>query len=168
MKTTMTLGGIGPRLALMCLPYLTLSFTVMYHYPEFLNLAFLDSQLVRLLGYFWLLLGTCFWAYSAITFLRYFSKGRLITWGPFAFCRNPIYSSVILFIVPAFALIFHSGILFSIALSLFIGFKLSIHGERIVLRKTFGQAYEEYEKSVNEIFPLPLVRRKTNEFVADL
>ncbi|MBE0661366.1 MAG: hypothetical protein IH597_02775 [Bacteroidales bacterium] len=162
MKTTMTLGGIGPRLALICLPYIVLSLSVMYHYPEFLNLVFLDLASVKLFAYFWLFLGSSFWAYSAITFLRGFMKGRLITWGPYAFCRNPIYASVIIFIIPAFALIFHSGILFSVALALYIGFKLSIHGERIVLYKTFGEAYEQYEKSVYELFPVPVFYWKNN------
>jgi protein-S-isoprenylcysteine O-methyltransferase Ste14 len=162
MKTTMTAGGIGPRLALICLPYIVLSLSVMYNYPQFLNLGFLDLASVKLFAYFWLFLGISFWAYSAITFMRGFIKGRLITWGPYAFCRNPIYASVIIFIIPAFALIFHSGVLFSVALTLYIGFKLCIHGERIVLRKTFGEAYEQYEKSVNEFIPVPVFHRKTN------
>jgi protein-S-isoprenylcysteine O-methyltransferase Ste14 len=53
------------------------------------------------------------------------------------------------------ALIFHSGLTFSISLVLYIGFKISIHGEVNVLRRTFGEEYEIYEKSVNEIIPFP-------------
>ncbi len=155
MKTSMTYGGIGPRLALLCLPYIILSLIVMYRYPAFLDLKFLDFPYVKVLGFNWLGLGIIFWISSAIVFLKYFKTGKLIIRGPFALCRNPIYSSIIVFIIPSLALIFHSGLLFSIALVLYIGFKISIHGENRLLKRTFGEEYELYEKSVNEIFPFP-------------
>lgn len=155
MKTSMTFFGCGPRLALLCLPYVILSLIVMYRYPEFFDLRFLDSTFVKVLGFVWLVLGIIFWIYSAIFFLKYFKPGKLITQGPFALCRNPIYSSIIVFIIPSLALIFHSGLIFSISLVLFLGFKISIHGETNVLRRIFGEEYEIYEKSVNEIIPFP-------------
>jgi protein-S-isoprenylcysteine O-methyltransferase Ste14 len=155
MKTSMTYGGIGPKLALLCLPYVILSLIVMNRYPEFFDLRFLDFPYVKVLGYVWLAVGIIFWISSAIFFLKYFKAGKLITQGPFALCRNPIYSSIIVFIIPSLALIFHSGLIFSISLVLYIGFKISIHGESNVLRKNFGEEYEIYEKSVNELIPFP-------------
>ena len=110
---------------------------------------------VKGIGFIWLGLGIIFWIYSAIIFLKYFPAGKLITQGPFALCRNPIYSSLIVFIIPSLAFIFHSGLVFSIALVLYIGFKISIHGESRVLRRTFEEEYENYEKAVNEIIPFP-------------
>ena len=155
MKTSMTLGGIGPRLALLCLPYVILSVIVMVRYPEFFDLRFFDSSFIKVLGYVWLGLGMTFWIFSGIFFLKYFKAGKLITLGPFALCRNPIYSSIIVFIIPSLALIFHSGLIFSISLVLYIGFKISIHGESRLLRRAFGDEYNIYEKSVNEIVPFP-------------
>jgi protein-S-isoprenylcysteine O-methyltransferase Ste14 len=163
MKTTMTYGGIGPKLALLCLPYIILSLIVLYRYPEFFNLKFLDFAYAKILGFIWLGLGIIFWISSAIYFLKYFKAGKLITQGPFALCQNPIYSSIIVFAIPSLAIIFHSGLIFSIALVLYIGFKISIHGESNVLRRTFGEEYELYKKLVNEIIPFPryLFRRKS-------
>ena len=155
MKTSMTLFGCGPKLALLCLPYIILSLIVMYMYPEFFDLRFLNSIYAKVTGLIWLGIGITFWIYSAVFFLKYFKPGELITRGPFGLCRNPIYSSIIVFIIPSLALIFHSGLTFSISLVLYIGFKISIHGETNVLRRIFGEEYEIYEKSVNEIFPFP-------------
>lgn len=155
MKTSMTLFGCGPKLALLCLPYIILSLVVMYIYPEFFDLKFLDNIYARVSGYVWLVIGIVFWIYSAVYFLKYFKPGQLITNGPFGLCRNPIYSSIIVFIIPSLALIFHSGLTFSISLVLFIGFKISIHGETNVLRRIFVEEYDKYEKSVNEIIPFP-------------
>jgi protein-S-isoprenylcysteine O-methyltransferase Ste14 len=155
MKTTMTLFGCGPKLAILCLPYVILSLIVMYTYPEFLDLKFLNSTFAKISGFIWLALGIIYWIYSAFYFLKYFKPGNLIIRGPFALCRNPIYSSIIVFIIPSLALIFHSALIFSIALVLYIGFKISIHGEIYVLKRIFGEEYEKYEKSVNEIIPFP-------------
>ena len=155
MKTSMTLFGCGPKLALLCLPYIILSLVVMYIYHEFFDLKFLDNIYARVSGYVWLVIGIVFWIYSAVYFLKYFKPGQLITNGPFGLCRNPIYSSIIVFIIPSLALIFHSGLTFSISLVLYIGFKISIHGETNVLRRIFGEEYDKYEKSVNEIIPFP-------------
>jgi protein-S-isoprenylcysteine O-methyltransferase Ste14 len=155
MKTSMTLFGCGPKLALLCLPYIILSLIVMYMYPEFFDLRFLNSIYAKVTGLIWLGFGITFWIYSAVFFLKYFKPGELITKGPFGLCRSPIYSSIIVFIIPSLALIFHSGLTFSISMVLYIGFKISIHGEINVLRRIFGEEYEIYEKSVNEIFPFP-------------
>jgi len=155
MRTSMTLGGIGPKLALLCLPYVILSLIVMHRYPEFFDLSFLDFPYMKVFGFVWLGTGFIFWFSSAVFFLRHFKAGKLITKGPFALCRNPIYSSLIVFVIPSLGLMFHSGLIFSISLVLYIGFKISIHGESRLLRRTFREEYDEYEKSVNEIFPFP-------------
>ncbi|MBE0676674.1 MAG: hypothetical protein IH591_18610 [Bacteroidales bacterium] len=155
MKNAMTLFGCGPKLALMCLPYIILSLIVMYKYPDFFDLRFLDNIYARVSGFILLGIGILYWIYSAVYFLKFFKPGELITRGPFGLCRNPIYSSIIVFIIPSLALIFHSGLTLSISIVLYIGFRLSIHGETGILRKIFGEEYAKYEKSVNEIIPFP-------------
>ena len=151
----MTLFGCGPKLAILCLPYIILSLIVMYMYPEFFDLRFLDIIYAKVAGFIWLGIGIIFWIYSAVFFLKYFKPGELIAKGPFGLCRNPIYSSIIVFIIPSLALIFHSGLTFSISIVLYIVLKISIHGETNVLKRIFGEEYEKYEKSVNEIIPFP-------------
>ena len=140
---------------LICLPYIILAISVGFKYPEFLNIDFFDHVVFKYLGLFWLVAGFIFWISSIIIFLTDFKKGKLITRGTFGWCRNPVYASFIIFILPAFALIYHSGLIASIVLVFYINFKLSIHGENILLERTFGNEYEIYKQSVNEIFPFP-------------
>ena len=66
----MTLFGCGPKLALLCLPYIILSLIIMIKYPEFLHLQFLDLILFKIIGVLWLGLGLIFWGYSAVYFLK--------------------------------------------------------------------------------------------------
>jgi protein-S-isoprenylcysteine O-methyltransferase Ste14 len=159
LNTLEKLGGIGPRLALMCLPYVVLSLIVMRRYPDFGRPGFTGSPRMktaaRALGFLWLAVGVVFWAWSGVYFLRHYRDEGLITEGPFALCRNPIYSAIIVFIIPGLAVMSRSGLVLSDALVMYIGFKMSIHGEAIPLARTFGEEYEAYEKSVNELFPFP-------------
>ncbi|MDP4292046.1 MAG: methyltransferase [Bacteroidota bacterium] len=155
MDTKMTWGGIGPKLAILSLPYAILAIFVMNREPGLLNAGFLEGGLYKAIGYAWLAIGVVFWVSSALYFLHDFKAGKLITRGPYGLCRNPIYASIIVFILPALAVLFHSGMVFTIVLILYLNFKLSIHGECLILSRIYGEEYERYKKSVNEIIPFP-------------
>jgi protein-S-isoprenylcysteine O-methyltransferase Ste14 len=155
MNTKMTFGGIGPKLALITLPYILLAIMVIERDPEFLKLNFSGKEWPGVAGYIWICTGIIFYILTIIVFLTDFKKGKLVTRGTFSLCRNPIYASFIVFFIPGLAVVFHSGIILSIAVVMYLNFKISIHGEKIVLRRNFGQDYEKYEKQVNEILPFP-------------
>ncbi len=160
MNTKMTYGGIGPKLALISLPYLILTVLIMQKDQQFLKLQFLNNLWFYRIGLAWIGIGIIFYLASAITFLRNFKKGILITRGTYSICRNPIYASIIVFIIPGLGLIYYSAMIGSIAVVLYINFKISIHGENIVLARNFGEAYIKYKEEVNEIIPFPKFRIK--------
>jgi protein-S-isoprenylcysteine O-methyltransferase Ste14 len=160
MKNGMTLFGCGPKLALLSLPYILLSIAIMITYPEFLSFWSLNPLPFYIAGGLMVITGLIFWVYSAIFFIRKFKPGVLLTSGPFSLCRNPIYSSIILFIIPSIGLLLRSGLILTIPVVLYIGFRLTIHGETIILKRTFGEEYDNYERSVNEVFPVPPFLRK--------
>jgi hypothetical protein len=62
----MTLFGCGPKLALLCLPYIILSLIIMIKYPEFFDMRFLDFPLFKVFGIIWLGSGLIFWIYPAV------------------------------------------------------------------------------------------------------
>jgi len=156
----MTFGGIGPKLALITLPYIILATLVNQRYPEFMKMDFIGSEFSETAGYILISIGLVFYAFTIVVFLADFKKGLLVTRGTFALCRNPIYASFIVFFIPGLALVLQSGMILSIALVLYLNFKLSIHGENIVLERKFGKVYETYRKNVNEIVPVPRLRNK--------
>jgi protein-S-isoprenylcysteine O-methyltransferase Ste14 len=159
MKNGMTLFGCGPKLALICLPYILLSIVIMFKYPEFLSFRTLHILPVKIFGVLWGLIGLVFWINSAIYFINNLKPGVLLTSGPFSLCRDPIYSAIIVLILPAIGLILHSGLILTIPVVLYIGFKMTIQGEKIILKRIFGKDYYKHEKSVIEIFPLPSILR---------
>ncbi len=159
MNTKMTFGGIGPKLALISLPYILLAIIVIQSDPQFLKLNFADSGWMPFAGYIWIGIGFLFYVATINVFLTDFKKGLLVTRGTFSLCRNPIYASFIVFFIPGLALIFQSGMILSIAIVLYLNFKISIHGENKVLEREYGELYEIYRKSVNEIIPIPFIRK---------
>lgn len=159
MKTKMTFGGIGPKLALISLPYIVLAMLVMQRDPQFLKLHIGNSGWISVAGYAWIGIGFLFYIATIVVFLTDFKKGLLVTRGTFGLCRNPIYASFIVFFIPGLALVFQSGMIISIALVLYLNFKISIHGENKVLEREFGEDYADYRKCVNEIIPFPVIRK---------
>ncbi len=151
----MTWAGVGPRLALITLPYIILALVLMIKEPKFLVMNFLNEIVAGIIGYLLLFVGLVFYKISAKTFFQGFKKEELITNGTYRLCRNPIYATFIIFIIPALALIFKSGIILSIDMALYVNFKVLIREEYINLRNNFGEEYDRYEKIVNEILPIP-------------
>jgi protein-S-isoprenylcysteine O-methyltransferase Ste14 len=160
MNTKMTFGGIGPKLALITLPYIVLTILVMQRDPLFLKLLFSDSGWIAVAGYARIGIGFVFYVATIVVFLTDFKKGLLVKRGTFSLCSNPIYGSFIVFFIPGLALVFQSGMTLSIAFVLYLYFKISIHGENKVLQREFGEAYEKYSKSVNKIIPFPIIRKQ--------
>ncbi|NVO21248.1 MAG: hypothetical protein HXX13_16215 [Bacteroidetes bacterium] len=159
MNSKMTYGGIGPKLALITLPYVILSIIIMQRDPQFLFMNVPDSLWLKIPGLILLAGGLLFYMFTIVIFLADFKNGQLITRGPFALCRNPIYATFLVFIIPGLALFLQSGLTLSIDLVLYINFRISIHGENRVLERQFGQEYIAYRSRVNELIPVPRINK---------
>ena len=82
-----------------------------------------------------------------------FSKGKLVTSGAYGVVRNPIYSSVTLFILPAVALLTLTWVYLVPAVFLYSGVLIFIRKEEQQLRLAFGKQYEEYTARVDRLIP---------------
>lgn len=80
------------------------------------------------------------------------TEGELVTRGPFALVRNPIYSAVILFTWAGASA--HLN-LASAALALLVlgGMLVRIHFEEQALRERYGAAYADYCRRVKRLVP---------------
>jgi protein-S-isoprenylcysteine O-methyltransferase Ste14 len=82
-----------------------------------------------------------------------FSKGKLVTTGAYGVVRNPIYSSVTFFILPAVALITLTWVYFVVSIFLYVGVMIFIGTEEKQLTKAFGKKYEDYIAGVDRLVP---------------
>jgi protein-S-isoprenylcysteine O-methyltransferase Ste14 len=78
---------------------------------------------------------------------------ELVTWGPFAYVRHPLYAAMMLTIPPLF-LIWFSDLLFLLPWFLIVvstHFVVSLEERKLV--QEFGQAYESYRDYVPALVP---------------
>ncbi|MBI5620629.1 isoprenylcysteine carboxylmethyltransferase family protein [Candidatus Gottesmanbacteria bacterium] len=75
----------------------------------------------------------------------------IVTSGPFAYVRNPIYLGLLLFII-GFELALTSWLVFA-AIPLFILIRMAIAKEETLLRRYFGKSYAAYCQKVPRLLP---------------
>ncbi|MEO0159725.1 MAG: isoprenylcysteine carboxylmethyltransferase family protein [candidate division WOR-3 bacterium] len=110
--------------------------------PKFFGLLIIfPSLLLIFLGLFTLLL-------NKTTIIPGEKPKKLVNFGIFGICRNPIYLGDLLLIV-GFSIYFQTliGIIFAILFFLVMD-KFVIPKEEEILEKTFGESYVEYKKCV--------------------
>lgn len=148
----MTIIGQGGKIILFTLPSLIAAILVHIYFPQ---IAVLPESIsfIRPLGYILLVPGLILWGTAVSQLLTGFSKGKLVTTGAYGVVRNPIYSSVTFFILPAVALLTLTWVYFIPSVFLYVGVMIFISVEEKQLTKAFGKEYEDYMASVDRLIP---------------
>ena len=103
-KNGMKIIGQGGKIILFMLPSLIAAIWVHTHASQIAALP--DGiNFIKPIGYLLLLLGFILWGAAVVQLMLGFSKGKLVTTSAYGVVRNPIYSSVTVFILPAVALL---------------------------------------------------------------
>ena len=149
----MNIVGQGGKIILFTVPALIAAILVHTYWPQ---IAALPQWLsfIKPVGYVWLLPGLILWGAAVIQLLTGFSKGKLVTTGAYGVVRNPIYSSVTFFILPAVALMTLTWVYFVASVFLYVGVMIFIGTEEKQLTQAFGKDYEEYIARVDRLIPL--------------
>lgn len=146
--------GVGPRMGLALTPWLVAAIGLRVWSPAISALP-LPSTPRLALGAALVSLGLVFWAWSAVHFIRHFFAGGLLTSGPFAWCRNPIYASFIVLLIPGAALLANAWPLLAADVALYMIFRRFIGEEDRMLAERFGASYQAYRRRVGEVLPVP-------------
>jgi protein-S-isoprenylcysteine O-methyltransferase Ste14 len=148
----MNIVGQGGKIILFMLPSLIAAILVHTYLP---NIAALPEGIsfIKPVGYVLLLLGVILWGAAIYQLLTGFSKGKLVTTGAYGVVRNPIYSSVTFFILPAVALMTLTWVYFVPSIFLYVGVMIFIGKEEAQLKNAFGKNYEEYLTRVDRLVP---------------
>ena len=166
----MNIVGQGGKIMLFTLPSLLAAILVHTFLPQ---AAALPESIgfLKPLGCLFLPLGLVLWGTAVIQLLAGFAKGRLIITGAYGVVRNPIYSSVTFFILPAVALMTLTWVYLVASVFLYAGVMIFIGKEEKQLAAAFGKEYEDYQAEVDRMVPLrrpratghrgsPLVQRR--------
>jgi protein-S-isoprenylcysteine O-methyltransferase Ste14 len=134
------------------LPSLIAAILVHIYFPQFAALP-AGLNFIQPVGYLLLLPGLVLWGAAVFQLLTGFSKGKLVTTGAYGVVRNPIYSSVTFFILPAVSLLTLTWVYFVPAIFLYAGVMIFIGHEERQLTQAFGKEYEDYLARVDRLVP---------------
>jgi protein-S-isoprenylcysteine O-methyltransferase Ste14 len=148
----MNIVGQGGKIIFFVLPSLIAAIWVHTYLPR---IAALPESIwfVKPAGYLMLLLGLAMWGAAVVQLMTGFSKGNLVTTGAYGIVRNPIYSSVTFFVLPAVALLTLTWVYVVVSVFLYAGVMVFIGKEERQLTKAFGKKYEEYMARVDRLVP---------------
>lgn len=147
--------GVGPAYVARMLPFIALAITATILWPEVSRFPTRPNAPFVAAGVVWLVLGVGFWALTIRRFLRGFRSGERITDGTFAYCRNPLYASLVVFVLPAVGLLAETWTFLALApLAAILGTPL-IRREERDLARTFGGEWERYAAGTSRLLPMP-------------
>lgn len=142
-----SLAGSGRKIGMVTFPFLIAGLSFNFLNPAFFSVGGPASSL-SFISVIVLIPGLILWFWSVVLILTQIPKGRLITKGPYALVRHPLYTSVALLVLP------WAGILFNTWLGIFIGFiiylasRLYSPDEEKSLSLKFGEEWVRYSKTV--------------------
>jgi protein-S-isoprenylcysteine O-methyltransferase Ste14 len=149
----MNIVGQGGKIILFMLPSLIAAILVHTYLPQIAALPG-SISFIKPVGYLLLLLGLILWGAAVIQLMMGFPKGKLVTTGAYGVVRNPIYSSVTFFILPAIALMTLTWVYFVVSIFLYVSVMIFIGKEEKQLTKAFGKEYEDFITRVDRLVPL--------------
>jgi protein-S-isoprenylcysteine O-methyltransferase Ste14 len=148
----MNIVGQGGKIILFMLPSLIAAIGLQAYFPQIATLP--DStSFIRPVGYVLLPIGLILWGAAVVQLMMGFSKGKLVTIGAYGVVRNPIYSSVTFFILPAIALLTLTWVYFVPSAFLYLGVMIFIGTEEKQLLEAFGREYQDYSALVDRLVP---------------
>jgi protein-S-isoprenylcysteine O-methyltransferase Ste14 len=140
--------GVGPRIILRALPLVLMAVALGIFAPQIVTIGVFDNTAVKTFGWLWLAFGIAAFAASLVQFIANFPKGKLISTGMYACSRNPIYSSWIVFILPALAFVLNNWLFFAAAYVMCRSTLVLVREEEKDLLLVFGKEYDEYKSRV--------------------
>lgn len=155
----MDIVGQGGKIILFMLPSLVAAIWLNIFFPSIASLP-KGVQFIKPIGYILLVPGLLMWGSAVILLLTKFPKGELVTTGAYGLVRNPIYASVIWFVLPGVSLITLTWVYLVAALFLFVGVQIFIKKEERQLLQVFGQTYQDYQAHVDRLIPFKKPRSK--------
>ena len=95
-----------------------------------------------------LVAGLAIWIWSVILILANVPSGRLITSGPYAWVKHPLYTAVALLVLPWVGFLLNTWLGAVVGVALYLGSRIFAPAEEADLSRTFGEAWQAYSRSV--------------------
>jgi len=142
-----TLVGSGDRIGLFTLPFLVVGLILNVAYPAVFDVGGPPAALLVASSAV-LAVGVAIWAWSIVLIVTRVPNGELITSGPYALVKHPLYTAVALLVLPWLGLILNTWLGAVVGVVLYTGSRIFAPAEEATLSNTFGAAWAEYTSLV--------------------
>lgn len=92
--------------------------------------------------------GVIVWLWSVVLILAKVPRGELITTGPFALVKHPLYTGVAILVLPWAGFLLDSWLGAAVGVALYIASRLFAPTEEATLARAFGSRWDAYRASV--------------------
>ena len=141
------LVGSGDRIAVVTAPVLVLGLIANIAWPTLFSVGG-PPEWLRLVSIVVLAVGLVGWAWSAALILIRVPKHQLITSGPFAVVRHPLYTAVALLVLPWAGFLVDTWLGALVGIALYVAARMFAPREEAELATAFGPAWRRYRESV--------------------
>lgn len=146
MKLKILIGN-GKKIGLLVFPFIIVGLGFNIWKPELFGVGG-PSDVLRTISIVILVPGIINWIWSVYLILTKIPRKELITTGPYALVKHPLYNGVALLVLPWISFLFNSWLGVVIGSVVFIGSRLYAPEEEKMLAQIFPDKWVEYEKKV--------------------
>jgi protein-S-isoprenylcysteine O-methyltransferase Ste14 len=141
------LMGSGDKIMLLAAPFLVLGLVLNILFPAWFGVGGPPLAL-KVISIILLIPGVVLWLWSVVLILLRVPQKKLITDGPYALAKHPLYTAVALLVLPWLGFLLDSWLGVVVGLAIYIGSRLYSPAEEEGLSKTFGPAWDAYRRKV--------------------
>ncbi|HET9648228.1 MAG TPA: isoprenylcysteine carboxylmethyltransferase family protein [Microlunatus sp.] len=141
------LVGSGDRIGLVVLPFLVVGLVLNVAWPAAFDVGGPPTWL-RVVSLLMLVAGVANWLWCAILILRIVPKGELITGGPYAVVKHPLYTGMALLVLPWLGFLLNTWLGVALGAVVYVASRKFAPAEEVELANRFGEAWDRYADSV--------------------
>jgi protein-S-isoprenylcysteine O-methyltransferase Ste14 len=139
--------GSGEKIGLLVLPFLIGGLILNVALPSLFSVGG-PSTLLRVVSIVVLIPGVTIWIWSVILILIKVPRGELITSGPFALVKHPLYTGAALLVLPWIGFLLNTWLGVVLGIVLYVGTRLFAPEEEADLSQRFGARWDAYRGKV--------------------
>jgi protein-S-isoprenylcysteine O-methyltransferase Ste14 len=137
------LVGSGHRIVLFTLPFVVAATLLGVARPSLVSVGG-PPPILAIVSLLILVPGVAIWLWSVVLILTRVPRGELITGGPYAVVKHPLYTSVALLVVPWIGFLCDTWLGAPVGAALYLGSRIHAPDEERELAARFGSAWDAY------------------------
>jgi protein-S-isoprenylcysteine O-methyltransferase Ste14 len=139
--------GSGDKIMLLVLPFVVIGVILNVAYPSLFDVGGPPDAL-RVISIIGLVPGAAIWIWSVVLILINVPRGMLITSGPYALVKHPIYTAVALLVLPWAGFLVNTWLGAALGIVLYAASRLFAGEEEVALARQFGPGWDAYRRRV--------------------